>query len=186
MLQELELIALCREWKLENFSELYDRYFNKIYNFIYLKVYSREEAEDLTSEVFFKALNKIETFNPETWTSFQAWIYRIAHNRVVDHYRTKKESTSIEEIIDFKASKEDIPEELFNKMKLEEVVKFMDSLKKEHKDVLIMRIWDNLSYREIAEITGLSESNCKKIVSRNLVKINEAVVYSLLLFLIII
>jgi RNA polymerase sigma factor (sigma-70 family) len=71
-------------------------------------------------------------------------------------------------------------------MKLEEVVKFMDSLKKEHKDVLIMRIWDNLSYREIAEITGLSESNCKKIVSRNLVKINEAVVYSLLLFLIII
>lgn len=185
MIEELTLIEKCKDWQLENFSILYDKYFQKIYNFIYLKVYSREEAEDLTSETFFKALDKIHTFKSDSSASFQAWIYRIAHNKVVDHYRTKKESTSIEEVIDFKASWENIPDELFNKMKLEEVVKFMDWLKKEHKDVVVMRIWDNLSYKEIAEVTGLSESNCKKIVSRNLAKINESIVFTLLLLIIV-
>src|SRR6056297_2278284 len=87
--RESQAINNCQQGQLDSFNWLYERYIKKIYNFIYYKTMHQETAEDLTSQTFIKALNKINSFDSEQGT-FQAWLYKIARNTVIDHYRTQK------------------------------------------------------------------------------------------------
>ncbi len=77
-----------------DFGELYDRYAEPLYRFVYYKVFSKEIAEDLVSDVFHKALKQLHSFNP-TKGNFSQWIYTIARNTVIDHYRTHKRNIPI-------------------------------------------------------------------------------------------
>ena len=85
---EFAIVQSCQKGSVEDFGRLYDLYIKKIYNFIYYKTHHQETAEDLVSIVFTKALKKINTFDNSG--TFSAWLYRIARNTVIDHYRTKK------------------------------------------------------------------------------------------------
>jgi RNA polymerase sigma-70 factor (ECF subfamily) len=76
---------------------LYDSYIEGIYKFIFLKIFDKEIAEDLTSEVFMKALKKIHTFKQEGTNTFKSWIYTIAYNTIIDYTRKRKENISIED-----------------------------------------------------------------------------------------
>ena len=73
------------------FEELYTRYYGKIFSFAYRRLHSRELAEDITADVFMKALDALPRF---TWqgVSVSAWLYRIANNRITDHFRRKGQS----------------------------------------------------------------------------------------------
>lgn len=164
-------IQNCQLWKFDSFTELYEKYIDEIYKFVYLKIYDSQKAEDITSEVFMKALNSINTFKLGKWANFRAWLYRIAYNQVIDTYKKEKNITSFEEYIDVWIEK-DLGKEIDNKKKLKEVVSFLSEQKKDHSDIVFMRIWSGLSYREIAEITGKSEVNCKKIFSRSVSLLN--------------
>lgn len=169
-MSEQEVITLCQKWKLDYFSELYETYFDKIYKFVFLKTYDKELAQDITSETFLKALDKINTFKNNKESSFKAWIYRIAYNLVIDDYKVANRKVSIEEVIelwyDF-----DFASDIDNKDKIKEVFNFFETLNPKHKQILIMRFWDDLSFKEISELTWESVDNCKKIVSRTLGKI---------------
>lgn len=177
---ELDLVKKCQNGEFEAFGELYEMYVNKIYDFIYFRTSHKETAEDLTSLVFIKALEKIKDFNLELGY-FSAWIYRIARNTIIDHYRTKKPLSNIEDHLEIKDSS-DIEYEIEIKCSIEKVRNHIDKLNKEQKDILIMRIWDGLSYEEISKIIGKSEANCKVIVSRALSNIRKE---SILVFLIL-
>jgi len=179
--REISLIEDCQRGNKENFAYLYDLYSDKIYNYIYSKTFDREMAEDLTSETFFKALDKIKNFKMWEKASFQAWLYRIAHNKVIDFYRKKKEDVSLEDYLDIKVEDIDFGKQIDNKDKIKEVFEYFDTLKTQQRDILIMRIWDWMSYKEISEISWKSVSNCKKIVSRTLSKVNGDIVLVLLL-----
>jgi len=96
---EKDIIVSCQQGDLEKFSWLYDKYIKKIYDFIYFKTTHKETAEDLTSQTFFKALEKIKTFNSDKGT-FSAWLYQIARNTVIDHYRTMKKTVDIDDVWD--------------------------------------------------------------------------------------
>ena len=182
-MEDKELVIQCQEWNLEVFWELYDRYIDKIYKFIYLKTSSQEIAEDLSSEVFFKAMNSIDSFRSyEEKTSFKSWIYTIANNKVIDFYRTQKTETNIDDCFDL-WQHYNFAEDVDNKEKLEKITAFLDTLKPEQKEIVILRIWEDLSYKEIAEITGKTLDNCKKIVSRSLKNIQAN--FILLLFIIL-
>lgn len=179
-----EAIELCKKWKMDNFAIIYDAFVQKIYNFCYNKTFDRELTEDLVSEVFFKLLKSIEKFPGNTERELSARIYRMAYNLVVDNYRTKKgERVDMEDIEDTLWFDEDYAQKLDNDMKIEEILGYLETLPKNQKDVIVMRFWDDLSYREIREITGLSVDNCKKIVSRNLGKIKESITMILLVIL---
>lgn len=180
---EQEIIMSCQKWNLENFSILYEKYIDEIYKFIYLKTYDKEICEDLTSETFFKALNKINSFKNDENSNFRAWIYRIAYNLIIDNYKSLKEDVCIDDILEIWYDN-DFWKNLDNKNKLEKIFKYFDTLNKKHKDILIMRLWDDLSYKEISELTWESLDNCKKIVSRTLSKIpNEYMMILLILLL---
>jgi len=144
---------------MKDFIEIYDQYLDKIYNFVYYKTFHKETAEDLTSDIFLKALKKLETFDSSKG-SLSAWLYQIARNTVIDFYRKKKPDLNIEEIWDL-SDETDIESDFDAAQKIKDARKYLDRLDKTQKEIVILRIWEELPYKEIAEITGKSEAACK-------------------------
>ncbi len=182
-MSEKEAILSCQNWDLDKFSLLYENYFDQIYKFIFLKTYDKSLSQDICQETFFKALNKINNFNYNHENSFKAWIYRIAYNLIIDDYNAKKRQINIDEIAEF-CYDCDFAKNLDNKNKLKEIFEFFDTLNKKHKEILVMRFWDDLTYKEISDLTWESVDNCKKVVSRTLKKIPENLIFVLFIFLI--
>lgn len=179
---DAEILGACQRGELDKFSKLYDKYIGKIYNFIYYKTWHRQTAEDLTSRTFLKAVENIGKFAFNKG-SFQAWLYRIARNCVIDYYRTNKEQVDIDDVGGLMARGEAGPD-WDNKQLLERVLKYLEQVDREHKEIFIMRLWDGLPYKEIAAIVGKTEANCKMIFSRTLVKLKNEIIL-ILLFIII-
>lgn len=165
------VIKECQHGRIERFTKVYDAYIKKIYNFIYHKTMHRETAEDLTSTVFMKALENIQSFD-ESKGSFNAWLYRIARNTVIDHYRTSKDVMDIADAWGL-STKEDILRSVESNEQLERVRGYLETLKPQHREIIIMRVWDQLSYKEIADITGLTEANCKMTFSRAIRRLRD-------------
>jgi RNA polymerase sigma-70 factor (ECF subfamily) len=94
-MKDIEIIEKCRAGEKEYFGKLYDRYIDKIYKYIYLKTSSKEVAEDITSDVFLSALDKIDSFHIDEQSNVNAWLYRIAHNKVINFYKSNKEYENI-------------------------------------------------------------------------------------------
>lgn len=168
---EPSLIASCQAGTLEDFALLYDQYADPIYRYIRYRVRDTQLAEDLTSQTFLRAMEKIGDYKPGRG-SFSGWLYRIARNGVIDHYRSHKHVETIDEEFDAPGD-EDATERLAQGMAKEKVEEMLATLDDEKRDILVMRIWDGLSYAEIAEITGKTETNCKVIVSRTLAALRE-------------
>ena len=178
--KEIQYIEQCQQGNMEKFAKLYDKYAQAIYNFIYYKTMHKQTAEDITSLTFFKAMDKIETFNSKD--NFKAWLYKIARNSVIDHYRTSKATTNIETIWDI-SDQQSIVQQVDDKIKLDKVSTYLENFNKKQREIIMMRLWDGLSYQEIALITGQSEDNCRILVSRGLKKIKQTLIVSLALII---
>jgi len=161
---EQKAILRCQKENLDEFANLYDKYARKIYDFVYYKTFHKETAEDLTSKTFMKALEHINKFDAKKG-KFSSWLYQIARNNIIDHYRSKKEEYNLAEFWGI-ASKDDTQKDLTKKETLAEVKEYLTKLTQEQKDIIVMRVWDDLSYQEIAQIIGKSEANCRMIFSR--------------------
>ena len=168
---ELQIIQECQTGNLDRFAEIYDVYIKKIYSFIYYRTGHKQTAEDIASTVFMKSMEKINSFD-SSQGKFSSWLYRIAKNSVIDHYRTKKDVANIDDIWDL-GNDDNFTNKFDADLKLEEIRKYMQKFSKEQKEIIIMRVWDELSYREISEITGKSEPSLKMTVSRILKKIRK-------------
>ncbi|MFH0951390.1 MAG: RNA polymerase sigma factor [bacterium] len=177
---ELQVINKCQQGELKQFSWLYDRYARKIYDFVYYKTMHQETAQDLTSQTFLKALSGLPSFDASQG-SFSAWLYRIARNNVIDHYRSQKNDQDISTVWDL-SNNSSLADEVADKITLEKVRQYLEQLSAQQKDIIIMRLWDGLSYQEIANITDQSETNCRMIVSRGLKKI-QAVLLTVVLII---
>jgi len=179
---EFRIIAQVQKGDKEKFGILYDRYIKKIYDFVYFKTSHKETAEDLVSIIFSKALEKISTFDSKD--KFSSWIYRIARNTVIDYYRTKKQDVNIEDAWDV-TEDSDIEQDLDNKEKLAEVKKYLNKLKSEQRDIIIMRVWQEMSYTEIAEIVGKSEASCKMVFSRVMKELRAEIIITLIILFVL-
>lgn len=181
--KESDIISRCQAGDSQAFGLLYDQYIKKIYDFIYYKTWHKETAEDLTSQTFFKALNKIKGFDIQKGT-FQAWIYQIARNTVIDHYRSNKQEVNIEDVWNL-SDNQNIETDLDTASKLEQVKQYLEKFKPQQREIIILRLWENKTYEEIATITGLTVVNCKVTFSRVMSKLREdmalVIVYALIL-----
>lgn len=180
--KEINLVLDCQNGKLDSFIELYNEYFDKIYNFIFFRVSHKETAEDLTSLTFIKVLENINSFKID-YGFFSSWIYKIARNNIIDYYRSKKDIQDIDEYKELKDFDSDIIDKIDVEYRFKNIQKYIENLTPEQKEILIMRIWDQLSYREISKIIGKSEENCKVIFSRSIKTIRERSLIILLLIL---
>ncbi|MDB4939634.1 MAG: polymerase, sigma-24 subunit, subfamily [Candidatus Doudnabacteria bacterium] len=167
----------------QSFNELYDLYITKIYNFIYYRTHHKETAEDLTSKTFVKAWENLSKFDDEKG-AFSSWIYSIARNNLIDHYRKEKGTSDIDQIINFSSS-ENIEHDTGLKLQLEQVEKYLKELPADQRDIVIMRVWDDLSYKEIAAILKKSEASCKMSFYRTMQKVQTHFPIAITLLLLI-
>jgi RNA polymerase sigma-70 factor (ECF subfamily) len=172
MHDERAIIEACLKGDTARFAELYDAYIRPIYDFIYYKTHHRETAEDLTSETFFKALKNIQKFDQNR--SFKSWLYAIANHTVIDHYRTARPTKDIDDVWDL-PGEDNMVRDAETKLALAEVQKHLGKLSAIQRDILVLRLWQDLSYKEIAEIVGKSEANSKMIYSRAIAQLRASV-----------
>jgi len=155
----------------EAFGEIYDTYATKIYRFIYFKVASEQEAEDLSSEVFLKAWNYLTGEKPVK--SIGALLYTIARNHVIDHYRQKKFEVELQEAAFKPMIDEDSLSELEKQADLARVYQALSKLKDEYREIVVMRYLDELSIPEIASIVDKSLNNVRVLSHRAINALRE-------------
>jgi len=173
-MNEAEIIAQIKAGNSERFGDLYDAYFQKIYNYLFYRTHDREITEDLTSTTFLKAVKHLGNFNARKG-NFSAWIYRIARNTLYDHYRGKKDVEQLENIEE-PSDGTNIEKDVLDKQLVTFVKDNFDRLSEDQRSVITMRIWDELAYIEIADILGKTEASCKTIYHRGIMKLKEIVV----------
>ncbi len=165
----------------QKFSQIYDKQVEKIYRFIFLKVDSKEAAEDLTSETFLRAWEAFEqrakeNSRKEPILNPRAFIYQIARNAIVDYYRFRAKNESVsavdEEITDPRPNLEN--QAIINS-DLERAKKAMSYLNDDYQNVLIWRYLDSLAIPEIAGLLGRSEEATRVLISRALKSLREKV-----------
>ncbi|PLX21671.1 hypothetical protein C0584_02020 [Candidatus Parcubacteria bacterium] len=153
------------------FSVYYSEYKNKIYTYLWYRVgFNESTAEDLTSEVFIKALKNFHTF--DQYKSFQSWIYMIAKNHLINHYSKSGREVELDQANDKMVDERDAFD---NKQKVIEIIGKINNLKKYHKDVLLMRFVDELDNNEIAEILNKDEGAVRTQISRALTELRKEI-----------
>ncbi|KKP36682.1 hypothetical protein A2483_05130 [Candidatus Peregrinibacteria bacterium RIFOXYC2_FULL_33_13] len=180
-MNENEIIIQCKNGNLKNFSLLFDEYKDKIYRFIYFKTQHKETAEDLLSQTFIKALEHINQINIKKG-SFKNWIYTIARNNVTDFYRKYKEMKNIDDVWDLDNGI-NLKDEVDNYVLIENVKDYMRELTPEQREIIMLRVWNDFSFSQIAEISGKSEASCKMMFKRSLEKIKNNFEHLLTFFL---
>ena len=164
----------------EAFLKAYDLYTDNIYRFIYFKVNSREEAEDITSLVFLKTWDYIQDNNLSNYKTLKYLLYKIARNLVIDHYRKKSKQQKI--IYNNDISSLDIIDKSQNLLQQAELAadfkiieKKLFELKDEYREVIILKYINELSIAEIAKILEKSRGNVRVLVFRALKALREIV-----------
>ena len=144
-------------------SELIERHRRRVYDYIYLMVKDSEVADDICQETFVKAIRVIEEGRYVDNGKFLSWVMRIAHNQVIDHFRRKKKSPTITEgdagydILGTQRLSEGSIEEQIVKDQIEaDLRRLVELLPEEQREVVKMRYYAGLSFKEIAEQTNVS------------------------------
>lgn len=171
---EKRIIEEARKEKAK-FGPLYKHYKKYIFEFFTYRVEDYNTAEELTSVVFEKALKGLDNFQ---WQGvpFSAWLYRIARNTLIDHYRKKAKNKEISslELIQELPSKEKQPHEIVETMFTEELLyNILQELPSREKEIIYLKFFDGYTNKIIAEITSLSETNVGTILYRTIRKLRE-------------
>lgn len=163
---EEKLIKRAIRGEASAFGSLYDYYQPKIYRFVLIKVSRREEAEDLTHQVFLSAWQNIESYK-NLGFPFSSWLYRIARNQIVDHYRTRKNEISLEGADpEYFVATTSLQIDTAEKMEVARVRSAIQKLKPEYQDVIIMRFVEDIPVRETAIALEKSEGAIKLLQHR--------------------
>jgi RNA polymerase sigma-70 factor (ECF subfamily) len=158
----------------EAFGQIYDEYVDQIFRYIYYKVGNIPESQDLTGQTFLKAFENIESYEMRD-VAFSSWLYRIAHNLVVDHFRreSKRESVSIDEQPPAASNHGNPAETVMADLESERLYKAMQRLTHNQREVLVLKFIDNLSNNRVAEIMGMSVGAVKSTQKRGLLSLNR-------------
>jgi len=148
-----DLVIRAKDSEPEAFSELYELFVEKIYRFLLFKVGSVTEAEDLTAWVFEKAWENLKKYKKG---NFQAWLFKIARNTLIDFWRKEKKEKSLEEIGEI-GSHTDILADLCKKDEQKQLLLAFKKLKNKYYEVLSLRFLNDLSVTETAKIINKSE-----------------------------
>lgn len=160
----------------EQFSQIYDQYIEKIYRFVYLKVNSQEIAEDLTSKVFLKGWEAYQN-QGDSIKNPGAFLYQIARNMVIDHYREKGRTKTISadfalQIADPKASSHD--KAILN-ADISVIKTAIQDLKKEYQDIIIWHYLDDMPIAEIAKTLGKPAGTVRVMLHRGLKDLKDII-----------
>lgn len=146
----------------KSLSTLIERHQSKIYGFIYSKISDRDITDDIFQDTFIKVIKTLKSNSYNEEGKFLPWVMRISHNLVIDHFRRNKKMPMYRETEEFSifSVMSDNSMTIENQMISEQVEKdlkrIIEELPEDQKEVLVMRMYQDLSFKEISELTGVS------------------------------
>jgi RNA polymerase sigma-70 factor (ECF subfamily) len=159
---EQSLARRAQQGDNEAFAQLYEEHFDKIYRYVVLRIGNQAEAEDLAQQVFLNALRSISSFK---WKGapFSAWLFRIAHNLVVDYLRkrAKRVTTPLDDsLVDSDSNPQKMTEQ---RLDIERLASATEQLTKSQREVISLRFAGELSVAEVAKVIGKSQGAVKAL-----------------------
>ena len=170
-----ELVARGQQGDRDALEELYLLHFDRIYSYLHVSVGNRHDAEDLTTQTFLKMLEKIGSFK---WQSapFSAWLFRIAHNLAMDHFRANRRWQPEEEVPEPPGEEEPSAElKAMQTIGRESMLKLIDRLSPEQQQVLTLKFVFNLPNAEVSAILDKTEGAIKSLQHRALVSLQKQI-----------
>jgi RNA polymerase sigma-70 factor, ECF subfamily len=172
-MEDSDLVEYAKDDKAA-FGEIYERYLEKIYNYIYYRTGNQQDAEDLTAKVFYRAMSHIDNY-VDKGVPFQAWLYRIAHNLVANFHRDKgrRKIIPLDDYVALTLRSEG-PERQAESTAQEELL--MDAIRRlpaDRQQLIILKFIEQKSNQEIGEIMGRTEGAIKSLYHRTLLSLRD-------------
>jgi RNA polymerase sigma-70 factor (ECF subfamily) len=169
-LPEQILLARAIQGDADAFGDLYERYLEEIHRYVFYRVADRSEAEDLTETAFLKAWEALPRFK-SSGVNLRAWLYRIAHNIVVDHYRARKATVDLydEQVHDTHPLPEHQTQDRDEQQRLASAIRSLDDLMQQ---VIVCRFINGMSPAETAQVLGVKEGYVRVLQLRALQKLS--------------
>jgi RNA polymerase sigma-70 factor (ECF subfamily) len=169
-----ELVSRTKGGEVDAFGELYERYVERIYKYVRVRVTEQTIAEDITENVFLRAFEAIERYQ-ERGYAFSAYLYRIAQNQLVDYYRKRKDEAPIELADHTAADTPSLDERVIQIDRVREVQRALDRLPNDYQEVIRLRVLMEMPTPEVAEWLDRSEGAIRVLLHRALNALREAV-----------
>jgi RNA polymerase sigma-70 factor (ECF subfamily) len=171
---EEDVLTRASQGDREAFGLLYERYIDRIFNYVYYRTGNLHDAEDLTARVFQRAMNHIKNYT-DRGVPFSAWLYRIAHNLVANWHRDRSRRQEIPiNDVPVLPSKGDHPEKnLVRSQEQDALLRYIRRLPAERQHLLILKFVENMSNAEIGAIMGRSEGAVKSLYHRTLLALRD-------------
>jgi len=154
--------------KRKSFLSHYNTYFEKIYRYIFFRVGKDQQlAEDLTSEIMLKAYEHFEDYDEER--KFSVWIYRIAHNHLVDYYKkVKAKQVPLDDVENILHKEHNLDTMVDTAIETEKVEEVLDQLPDQQREIMVLKFMNDLSNKEIADILSMTEAHVRVLQHRAL------------------
>ena len=171
-MEEKEIISKAK-YDVTAFEALYDKYFMQIYKYVMLRVKNQDVANDIVSEVFYKAMTKISLFK---WRSipFSSWLYRIAMNEISNHFRREKKKHKLVGDVLLEEDSLTFQPEFDEAVSFDFIHSYISKLPQRDQDVITLRYFEKKSFQEIADIIGKNEGYIRVILHRALKKLEQS------------
>jgi RNA polymerase sigma-70 factor (ECF subfamily) len=155
-------------------EDVLEEFYPKVYNYVYYRILHRETAEDITSEIFYKAVANKSSFDPRR-ASYSTWLFTIAHNCVANYYRDKKNRKNEIALDNFDdlAAETSMDDNLIAAEEAKRLYSLLKTLSERERTILALRFWSEFSYAEIAAQLKLTEKNVGVILSRTIAKLKS-------------
>jgi RNA polymerase sigma-70 factor (ECF subfamily) len=172
--KEEKVLALASQGDRDAFGQLYQRYVERIFNYVYYRTGNIHDAEDLTARVFQRAMNHIHNYT-DRGVPFSAWLYRIAHNLVANWHRDRgrKQEIPLDDLPILPAKGTHPERNLLRSQEQEVLLKHIRKLPPERQNLLILKFVENMSNAEIGKIMGRSEGAVKSLYHRTLLALRD-------------
>lgn len=171
--EELKIVEQAKT-DIKAFEKLYQYYFQKILNYCYSRLGNKEMAEDITAQVFLLSVEQVKNFDNSRGISYGSWLYRVAHNKIIDYYKSSKRHFNLDEleIIMIKGDDADRPTETLKEMEALETSKkiltVLKQLKPRYQQIISLRYYSDMDNQSIANAMGLKASQVAVVLHRAL------------------
>lgn len=154
------------------FGALYDRHFQQIYRFVYSRVREQTAAEDVTSEVFIKALKAMPRYQ-ETGRPFAAWLYQIAVNAIADRYRSLRPTHPLEDFHDLSVGGPALEDEAAQRDEVRRIWQIVEDLPMQQRTALVLKFQEDMKIEDIALAMGKTPGAVKLLIHRGVSRLRE-------------
>jgi RNA polymerase sigma-70 factor (ECF subfamily) len=176
--EEENLVKRAADGETEAFGILYSQHLDAIYRYIYFRVGIIEESEDLTETVFLKAWEALPGYRSFGFP-FSSWLYKIAHNIVVDFHRKQKHNHSTLDETELKITLNEDPSstlsQVISKEEMKQLAVAVSRLPEDQQQIIVLRFIEGLSHKEISQIIKKGEGACRMLQHRALMSLNKLI-----------